>query len=160
MKKFKKIVAMCLTTVMSLSVFCMGASAKEVHQLKNGVTLTSYSKDEITPHSSLVRTVDATFDTTLAIYPSSTLLGNNLLLDSSESTIEIAFTTRPTGKCYFSLYDLTAAEYLTTGTNNMYGPVYMNDVYQLTGLTGGHKYRIRMASDTVKRAVAGSITSF
>ena len=160
MKKLKKTIALCLSVVMALSVLCIGASAKEVYQLKNGVTLTTYTKDEITPRVSLMRTVDATFNKTIAKYPSSTLIGNSLALGTIESTIEIEFTTRPTGSCYFSLYDMTTDEYLTSGSNNMYGPIYMNDVYKLEGLTGGHKYRIRMAGAGSSCRVAGTITSY
>ncbi len=160
MKKLKKTIALCLSVVMALSVLCIGASAKEVYQLKNGVTLTTYTKDEITPRVSLMRTVDTSFSTTIAKYPSSTLIGSGLTLDSNESNIELVFTTSPTGSCYFSLYDMTAGEYLTSGSNNMYGPIYMNDVYKLEGLTGGHKYRIRMAGAGSSCRVAGTITSY
>ncbi len=160
MKKFKKVIAMCLATVMALSVMCVGVSAKEVHQLKNGVTLTTYSEGEITPRANLTRTVDMTFNTTIAQFPSSTLVGNNLSLGSQESYLEIYFTTSPIGSCYFSLYDMTADEYITDGTNNMYGPVHMADIYTLSGLTGGHKYRIRMAGAGSSCRIAGSITSY
>lgn len=160
MKKLKKTIALCLSVVMALSVLCIGASAKEVYQLKNGVTLTTYTKDEITPRVSLMRTVDTSFSTTIAKHPSSTLIGSGLTLDSNESNIELVFTTSPTGSCYFSLYDMTAGEYLTSGSNNMYGPIYMNDVYKLEGLTGGHKYRIRMAGAGSSCRVAGTITSY
>ena len=160
MKKFKKVIAMCLATVMALSVMCVGVSAKEVHHLKNGVTLTTYDDGEYTPRANLIRTVDTTFNTTIAKFPSSTLVGNNLSLGSQESNLEIYFTTRPTGSCYFSLYDITTDEYLTSGTNYMYGPIYMNDIYTLSGLTGGHKYRIRMAGAGSSCQIAGSITSY
>ena len=160
MKKFKKIIAMCLATVMALSVMCVGVSAKEVHHLKNGVTLTTYDDGEYTPRANMLRTVDASFNTTLAVFPSSTMIGNSLSLGSSEDEMEIVFTTRPVGMCYFSLYDMTADEYLTTGSNNMSGPSYMGSMFTLSGLTGGHKYRIRMSAAVQSCPVAGTITSY
>ena len=46
---------------------------------------------------------------------------------------------------FFSLYDVTADEYLTDGEYNMHGPIYFSDNFSLTGLTAGHKYIIRFA---------------
>ncbi len=151
---------MCLTAAMILSVMCVSVSAEEVYHLKNGVTLTTYSRDEYTPRANISRTVNTSFDTQISTFPNSTLIGNNLSLGRSESTIEILFTEGPESVCYFSLYDMTDDEYITDGTNHLQGPSRIGDIVVFSDLTGGHTYRIRMAGSINGTTVAGTITSY
>ena len=170
MKKFKKIIAMCMATVMAMSVMCVGASASTEIPLKNGVKLVMYDNNENVPFKTAQNSraaVGFSFSiSSLPARPGSAILRtpytyggvNNVIpVDSPFSNIGIAFTTNPTTLKFFSLYDVTADEYLTDGEYNMHGPIYFSDNFSLTGLTAGHKYIIRFAGSG---ALAGDVSTY
>ncbi len=158
---FKKVISMLLVCVMMMSISCIGASAKEVYEMADGVKLILSDTSENTSKSDLLRYVDTTFSVTAPVYPSSTLLlSGNLTLDSAESKLEIEFDSTSGSDIYISLYDLTSGRYITSGTDGLYGPFATQKKLTFTGLTGGHSFRIRVSAANNARYLSGTITSY
>jgi hypothetical protein len=162
MKKISKVLVLCLLVVSILSTCCVGVSANEIakYELNNGVNLI-VSNESL--NTSLIgpRVVDTSFNVNLPAYPDSTQVATNLALSGGETRLEMSFTRIPTGYLYISLYDLTAGRYITSGdVDYLYGPVTIGNVFTFTGLTSGHKYRIRMSNFPNAGTIAGTITSY
>lgn len=170
MKKFSKIIATCLMAVMLFSVMSINAFASTEIPLKNGVKLVMYDNNESVPFKtqSLTRAaVGFSFSiSSLPTRPNSAILRtpytsggvNNVIpVDSPFRNIGIAFTVNPTTLKFFSLYDVTADEYITEGDYHMAGPMYFSDNFSLTGLTTGHKYIIRFSGSG---ALAGDVSTY
>lgn len=170
MKKFKKIIAMCMTAVMVLSIMSINVFASTEIPLKNGVKVVMYEKGEKVPFKSDQNSraaVGFSFSiSSLPQVPNSAILrtpytsggvSNVIPVDSPFSNIGIAFTTNPNTLKYFSLFDVTADEYITDGAYNMHGPIYFTDDFCISGLTAGHKYIIRFAG---VGALAGDVSTY
>ncbi len=170
MKKFKKIIAMSLMVLMVLSIMNLSALAATEIPLKNGVKLVMYDNNEEIPFNSMQNiraAVGFSFSiSSLPEKPGSAILRtpytwngvNNVIpVDSPFSNIGIAFTVNPTSLKFFSLYDVTANEYITDGADNMNGPMYFSDNFSITGLTSGHKYIIRFSGNG---ALAGDVSTY
>ena len=161
MKNLSKALVLCLLVVTIISTCCVGVSANEIakYELNNGVNLI-VSNESL--NTSLIgpRVVDTSFNVNLPAYPDSTQVATDLTLSGGETRLEMSFTRIPTGYVYISLYDLTGGYYVTSGTNGLYGPVTIGNVFTFTGLTSGHKYRIRMSNYPNAGTIAGTITSY
>lgn len=167
MKKFKKIMTIGLAAMAAVSAMSISAMAKETMDLGNGITLEMYNSavDEITDVPVATDIDNFNFDLIVPKYPSFVYLTStsgvrNLVLDPGQSVIQAKFDELGCFQ-YFSLYDVTAGNYLSGSSSSMVClPNIANDVFRWDGLPGGHTYRIALAHTYRKTDVTGYVISY
>ena len=160
MKKFKKLLAMGLAVMASVSAMSMSAMAKEVITYDNGVVMTIYESAEEFDRV-LPRTVDMTFSTTLTTslkYLRSLETSSYIMtLSGDETELVVVYDQAPSGvMLYTTLYDVTTGRYLIDDD----GPSYQSYAVTYSNLPKAHKYQLgyRTAYGTVD--VSGSVNSY
>lgn len=167
MKKFKKIISIGCAAIMAVSIMSVSAFAKTEIPLENGAVLTIYEDDENYPVAGR-RTANFGFSQLFSAYsdfdyvqtPYTVNGVNNVIpLSSSESSIRISFTAKPT-TFYMALYDTTTGSYMTSGTNGLMLMQNTSSRYTISNLPSGHAYSLRFAGSGQKGRISGTIETY
>ena len=166
MKKFKKLLAMGLAVMASVSAMSMSAFAEIVTPLPGGGEFVIYEEGDVLPPGALMRTADFTFNQTFPAYPSSALLNtpytvnniNNVIpLSSSERNIEFNFDDSPSS-CYVWLYNVDTGSYELNGATM---GLHASEHYSFRNLPAGTTYRIRFSGPTYSsKTLSGSCNTY
>ncbi|MDO5396709.1 MAG: hypothetical protein Q4G33_02160 [bacterium] len=151
MRKLKKIIALCLTSMAAISATCVNSVfAEKVMPLPGGGEFVIYEEGDKLPMVAYARTADFDFNQTFPIYPRSSFLltpytensvKNVIPLGEGERNIHFTFDSAPRG-CYVWLYNVTTGKYELDG-EAMGGLVDKN--YGFRNLPAGNTYRIRFS---------------
>lgn len=159
MKKFKKIIAIGCTVIMSLSMTSMSAFAKQVINYDNGMMMTIYETEEEFDKV-IPRTVDMTFSTTLTTtlqyLRSQETYSYIMTLSGDETEIVVVYDNAPKGMLYTTLYDVTSETFLIDDD----GPIKQNYAVSYSGLPKGHKYKLGYRTAIGTEVVSGSVNSY
>lgn len=108
------------------------------------------------------------FEESVGAYPTPTWLRNRsdglstyMPLDDEESNIKVYFDEYVHEDMYITFYDVTMGRYMTTGAvNGLDGPYPLNYTWTISGLYGGHTYRMGFATESGVKNISGYVTSY
>lgn len=162
----KKLMSLFMVVVLIFSFACVNVSASTEVALKNGAKLVMYDDNEVAPFLRNRGLSEFNFSISpVAVCPQVSSIKSssgvrNIELGSGCTSIGIEFDSAPSERLYFSVYDVTTGEYLTEGTNNLYGPIFMSRVFSFEDLTAGHEYRINLSACLSGMSVSGYIYTY
>lgn len=158
MKKFKKLLAIGLATITTMSAMSLSAMAKEVITYDNGVTMTVYeTKEEF--DRVMPRTVDMTFSTTLTTslqYLKSLETSSYIMtLSGDETELVVVFDNVVNEHLRTTLYDVTSNSYLINDDLKIH-----NYAVTYSNLPKTHKYKLGYRTTGGTLAVSGTVNSY
>ncbi|HIT85945.1 MAG TPA: hypothetical protein IAA60_08615 [Candidatus Ornithomonoglobus intestinigallinarum] len=169
MKKISKIMAMALSAMLAVGGMGISAMAEEVIDLGHGITLTIRSEEEEMQRPMPRLWNSFHFDQYVGEFPEPSWLRNiddankstYMDLGADESTIKMEFDEWVDEELYTAVYDVTEDRTLFDDCENgLAGPFKLNYSWTISGLTGGHTYRVGFATESGQFRLVGMATSF